>query len=102
MSPAAAGVATNYKLILSAPSNEQPSVDAVMEARRLAWIEREKRDRQLCANKWREGRRRLREYPEPVRKRLLDHWNNHRWLPGTYVYFLDMMDMHDNGKLDLN
>lgn len=80
---------------------EQPDVDTVMEARRVAWIEKEIRDRQLCADKWREGRRRMREYPEPVRKQLMDYWNNHRWLPGTYVYFLDMMHMFDNGQLDL-
>ncbi len=91
----------SYPLFADQIAAEQPDVDTVMNARRIAWIKKEKHSRQLCADKWREGRRRMMQYPEPVRKKLMDYWNNHRWLPGTYVYFLDMMHMYDTGTLNL-
>ncbi len=83
-------------------AEEQPEVDAVMEARRVAWVEQEARDRQRQADDWRRGRAKMRQYPESIQAALMFYWNNHRWLPGTPVYFLDMMHMYDTGQLDLN
>lgn len=81
---------------------EQPDVDVVMEARRNNWRRHEQTDRDRRAEKWRQGRARLAAYPIEIRGRLLNYWNNHRWLPGTPAYFLDMMHMWDSGVLHMN
>lgn len=80
----------------------QPDVDSVMERRRLAWTIQTRKDRAYRAMKWRQGRERLRQYPVPVRNQLLAYWNSHVWLPGDPSYFLDMMFMYDNGRLNLD
>ena len=83
-------------------AKEQIGIDIVMQKRRETWTRIEIRMRARRARLWREGRRQMRGYPESDRCDLMHYWNNHRWLPGDPVYFLGMMHMYDNGRLDLN
>lgn len=43
------------------------------------------------AKKWREARRRLQCLPDGVRQAARRRWQNHRWLPGTPEYLLDLV-----------
>lgn len=81
---------------------EQPSVETVMGERRERWASQEVKQRQSRAIKWREGRAKLHQYPAAQRRRLLDFWNRHRWFPADPVYLLEMLNMYDGGRLDLD
>lgn len=79
----------------------QIGVDEEMQARRHQWERDLSRSRQRQADKWREARRRIRTYPEPVRVALLGYWQACCW-PGDPVYFLSMLHMYDHGRLQLD
>lgn len=80
---------------------EQIDVDAEMTARRLQWERHQAIDRKRRADKWREARRRLNDYQEPVRGALLAYWQGCKW-PADPSYFLSMLHMYDTGRLSLN
>ena len=80
---------------------EQIGVDEEMTARRLQWERQQATDRKRRADKWREARRRLNGYQEPVRGALLAYWQGCKW-PADPSYFLSMLHMYDTGRLSLN
>lgn len=82
-------------------AEEQPAVDDIMSARAESYRIREIRDREHRAAQWRKGRLWLRRYQEPERLQLLRFWNLHRWFPGDPVYLLDMLNMYDTDRLNL-
>lgn len=83
-------------------ADDQPTVDEVMFERRSRWERQVRDERQARATAWRRGRAELRSLTESDRKRVLFYWNNHRWLPGTPVYFLDMLHRFGVGRLNLD
>ena len=62
------------------------------------WTRLQAKDRQEMAQKWRQCRQRIREYPEPIREALLAFWQRCRW-PADPTYFLSMLHMFDQGRL---
>ncbi|MDF6860941.1 hypothetical protein NMT95_24395, partial [Escherichia coli] len=80
---------------------EQIDVDEEMTTRRLQWERQQATDRKRRADKWREARRRLNGYQEPVRGALLAYWQGCKW-PADPSYFLSMLHMYDTGRLSLN
>lgn len=80
---------------------EQIGVDEEMTARRLQWERHQAIDRKRRADKWREARRRLKGYQEPVRGALLAYWQGCKW-PADPSYFLSMLHMYDTGRLSLD
>ena len=80
---------------------EQIDVDEEMTARRLQWERHQAIDRKRRADKWREARRRLNDYQEPVRGALLAYWQGCQW-PADPSYFLSMLHMYDTGRLSLD
>ena len=80
---------------------EQIYVDEEMTARRLQWERQQATDRKRRADKWREARRRLNGYQEPVRGAFLAYWQGCKW-PADPSYFLSMLHMYDTGRLSLN
>jgi len=80
---------------------EQIGADEEMEGRRQRWERHQANDRQRRAEKWREARRRLNDYPVSVRGGLLAYWQRCMW-PGDPSYFLSMLHMYDNGRLSID
>jgi len=80
---------------------EQIDVDEEMTAPRLQWERQQATDRKRRADKWREARRRLNDYQEPVRGVLLAYWQGCKW-PADPSYFLSMLHMYDTGRLALD
>ena len=80
---------------------EQIDVDEEMAARRLQWERQQAIDRKRQADKWREARRRLDDYQEPVRGALLAYWQGGKW-PADPSYFLSMLHAYDTGRLSLS
>lgn len=80
---------------------EQTPVDEEMAGRRECWDRRMAADRQHQADKWREARRRLASYPEPIRTALKAYWQGCKW-PADPTYLLSMLHMHDTKRLDLS
>ncbi|MEC4718262.1 hypothetical protein RY831_03820 [Noviherbaspirillum sp. CPCC 100848] len=91
-----------FPLFADQIAEQQPDVDTVMDDRARKYAEHMANNRAYRAMKWRQGRARMRSYPEVVRAKLMDYWNTHRWLPAEPSYFLDMMHMYDHARLDLN
>ena len=87
--------------VLGKVEAEQIDVDEEMTARRLQWERQQATDRKRRADKWREARRRLNGYQEPVRGALLAYWQGCKW-PADPSYFLSMLHMYDTGRLSLN
>jgi len=79
---------------------EQVSVDDEMEGRREMFARRVSADRAYQAKKWRECRRRVGDYRPDVRAALMSYWQGCRW-PADPSYFLSMLHMYDNGRLNL-
>ena len=80
---------------------EQIDVDEEMTTRRVQGERQQATDRKRRADKWREARRRLNSYQEPVRGALLAYWQGCKW-PADPSYFLSMLHMYDTGRLSLN
>ena len=78
---------------------QQPAIDAVMAGRVDRWTETQKADRSHKAAQWREGRRKLDGMEPEARTAIMAYWNRHKWLPGTPVYFLDMLHSIEAGRL---
>lgn len=76
----------------------QPSIDTIMEARAIDFLQALKRDRKRTADKWLCARYLLRKLPTADAQMLRDYWQLCKW-PGTPVYFLMMLDMFNNGNL---
>lgn len=80
---------------------EQIGVDEEMTTRLLQWERHQAIDRKRQADKWREARRRISDYQEPVRGALLAYWQGCKW-PADPSYFLSMLHMYDTGRLSLD
>src|SRR5580704_16431147 len=78
-------------LLANLIAEQQPPIDEVMERRAVNWTRHEIVDRLRRARMWREGRRRLAAMSDNLRPVVLAYWNNHRWLPGDPLYFVDML-----------
>jgi hypothetical protein len=89
----------SFPLIAAEIGEKQPDIDTIMAARVNKWAEWEDRQRQHKAAQWREGRQRLASFEDETRKAALAYWNNHKWLPGTPSYFLDMLHSIETGRL---
>lgn len=83
-------------------AEEQPEVDAVMEARARHWIARERTTRTERATLWWAARARLNRLPEPQRTAFLSYWNRHRWLPGDPTYLAGELHSFEVGRLILH
>jgi hypothetical protein len=79
---------------------EQITVDEEMEQRQQQWARQTVTERARRAEDWRRGRKRVREYPEPVRRALLAYWQECKW-PADPSYFLSMLHMYDNNRLSI-
>ena len=82
-------------------AEQQPDEDTVMADRAAKWALWEADDRAQRAARWRRARTRLFSYGDNVRAALLAAWNDAPY-PADPVYFLDMMDRYDSGRLDLD
>jgi hypothetical protein len=78
----------------------QPTIKAVMDERAERWARNEQGRREHLAHQWRRVRRRLSKYGDNLRPALLACWNTCGW-PADPVYLLDMLQMSDTGRLDL-
>ena len=77
----------------------QPPVDAVMSGRVALWATTQQANRDRQAAQWRQGRQELARMEPEARRAILAYWNSHKWLPGTPVYFLDMLHSIRTGQL---
>jgi hypothetical protein len=77
----------------------QPQIDVVMATRVAHWVEWEQKDRDRRAAKWRQARAALDRHEPATRRALLDHWNEHRWLPGAPSYLLDLLHGFATGRI---
>jgi hypothetical protein len=62
--------------------------------------ESELEHRQERANAWRKVRARLVGFPEPLRSKLLCHWNTRTMLPGDPYRLASMLTAADRGEFD--
>lgn len=79
----------------------QLSVDDEHRLRTMAAEASQREWRAMLARDWRRARAELRNFDPALRRQLLDHWNRHRWLPGTPGYLLNMLHRYRTGRLDL-
>lgn len=82
-------------------ANDQPSENEVMAERERGWNSWEQGWRDTKAALWREARKRLYEYGENVRPRLLAAWNSAPY-PGHPAYLTDLLMRFDRGDIDLD
>ncbi|AUZ86151.1 MULTISPECIES: hypothetical protein [Methylophaga] len=92
----------NYPLFADEVREEQKSVDAIMDDRIRYWTQHNIRERSRRAKGWIEARKRLRAYPEAIKDKLYQYWNNNKWYPKTPIYLHGMMDMYDRETLKLD
>lgn len=76
----------------------QPSIDSIMESRKISFSHHLVRDRLRVAKKWRFARYCIGRLQVSDAKRLLAYWNSCCW-PGTPVYLLMMINMFHQGRL---
>lgn len=86
------------ELIAEGQRSVEEEHDHRAQARELAQAEWRARR----AAKWQQGRAEFSRFDSALRRHLLDHWNRHRWLPGTPEYLLTMLHMQRTGRLDLD
>jgi hypothetical protein len=77
---------------------EQIDVDEEMTAHQLQLKRQQAADHKRRADKWREARRRLNGYEEPVRGALPLYWQGCKW-PADPSYFLSVLHLYDTGRL---
>lgn len=79
----------------------QEPVDKIMAARAALWTAQQQTARNRHSADWRRARARLAAYPLPMRGELLAYWQRCDW-PADPTYLLCMLNMHDNGRLELH
>lgn len=89
-----------YPLFAEEIASEQHDVDTEMAERSISWNRQQTTDRARRARDWIRARTKLATYPAKERNELLAYWTRCGW-PGTPTYLLSMMNMYDNGRLEL-
>lgn len=88
-------------LLADLAAEAQPSEDKVIEARRVHWLEHERRSRTYRADRWREARRRLSALSDNERAVLRAAWDRAPY-PADPVYLLDFLHSYSVGRFPLD
>jgi len=80
-------------------ARSQPTPEERIRKHDETWERHKKSIRSFVANQWCEGRRKLRAMPKAEQKKLLDYWNNHKFLPASSEYFADLVTNWERVKV---
>ena len=87
-------------LFASEIAENQNSADEEMARRAVTWDRVEQSKRDYHASSWREARRRLFAFPQPVRAQIRKIWSADCPYPPDHAYFCDLLRQIEAGKVD--